>query len=97
MQTSNTLFVYYKVPVQQHEKTMPLLHHFIRTLKALYIGLEIDIMQRPEISSDQLETWMEVYRYPGGVTVDMMEKITVHAQECGLPAARKTELFIPLA
>jgi hypothetical protein len=54
-------------------------------------------MQRPEISSDQLETWMEVYRYPGGVTVDMMEKITVHAQECGLPAARKTELFIPLA
>ena len=96
MQTSNTLFVYYKVSAEQHQKTIPLLNNLIQRLKALYMGLEIDIMQRPEISSDQLETWMEVYRYPGGVTLVMMEKITVHAQECGLPLARKTEIFVPL-
>jgi hypothetical protein len=97
MQISNTLFVYYKIPVQQHLQTLLLLHNLVRTLKALYTGLEIEIMQRPEVSGDQIETWMEVYRYPTGITPEMMEKITAHAQESGLPLARKAEIFIPLA
>ena len=97
MQISSTLFVYYKIPVQEHQQTLLLLHNLVQTLTALYTGLEIEIMKRPEVSGDQLETWMEVYRCPGGITPEMMEKITAHAQESGLPLARKAEIFIPLA
>jgi hypothetical protein len=54
------------------------------------------MMQRPEVSSDGLETWMEVYRYPGGITSEMIAKIAASAQDSGLPLARKVEIFIPL-
>jgi hypothetical protein len=54
------------------------------------------MMQRPEVSSDGLETWMEVYRYPGGITSEMIAKIAMSAQESGLPLARKAEIFNPL-
>jgi hypothetical protein len=96
MQTATTLFVYYKITTEQHVTTLQLLRQMSQTLKAQYRDLEIEMMQRPEVSSDGLETWMEVYRYPGGITSEMIAKIAASAQDSGLPLARKVEIFIPL-
>ena len=96
MQTATTLFVYYKIATEQHVTTLQLLGRMAETLKIQYRDLEIEMMQRPEVSSDGLETWMEVYRYPGGITSEMIAKIAMSAQESGLPLARKAEIFNPL-
>lgn len=96
MQTATTLFVYYKIATEQHVTTLQLLRRMSETLKIQYRDLEIEMMQRPEVSSDGLETWMEVYRYPGGITSEMIAKIAMSAQESGLPLARKAEIFNPL-
>lgn len=96
MQTATTLFVYYKITTEQHVTTLQLLRQMSQTLKAQYRDLEIEMMQRPEVSGDGLETWMEVYRYPGGITAEIIAKITASAQESGLPLARKVEIFVPL-
>ena len=96
MQTATTLFVYYKIATEQHVTTLQLLRRMAETLKIQYRDLEIEMMQRPEVSSDGLETWMEVYRYPGGITSEIIAKIAMSAQESGLPLARKAEIFNPL-
>ncbi len=96
MQTATTLFVYYKIATEQHVTTLQLLRRMAETLKIQYRDLKIEMMQRPEVSSDGLETWMEVYRYPGGITSEMIAKIAMSAQESGLPLARKAEIFNPL-
>ena len=96
MQTATTLFVYYKIATEQHVTTLQLLRRMAETLKIQYRDLEIEMMQRPEVSSDGLETWMEVYRYPGGITSEMIAKIAMSAQESGLPLARKAEIFNPV-
>ena len=96
MQTATTLFVYYKIATEQHVTTLQLLRRMAETLKIQSRDLEIEMMQRPEVSSDGLETWMEVYRYPGGITSEMIAKIAMSAQESGLPLARKAEIFNPL-
>ena len=96
MQTATTLFVYYKIATEQHVTTLQLLRRMAETLKIQYRDLEIEMMQRPEVSSDGLETWMEVYRYPGGITSEMIATIAMSAQESGLPLARKAEIFNPL-
>lgn len=96
MQTATTLFVYYKIATEQHVTTLQLLRRMAETLKIQYRDLEIEMMQRPEVSSDGLETWMEVYRYPGGITSELIAKIAMSAQESGLPLARKAEIFNPL-
>ena len=96
MQTATTLFVYSKIATEQHVTTLQLLRRMAETLKIQYRDLEIEMMQRPEVSSDGLETWMEVYRYPGGITSEMIAKIAMSAQESGLPLARKAEIFNPL-
>ena len=90
------VFVYYKIATEQHVTTLQLLRRMAETLKIQYRDLEIEMMQRPEVSSDGLETWMEVYRYPGGITSEMIAKIAMSAQESGLPLARKAEIFNPL-
>ena len=96
MQTATTLFVYYKIATEQHVTTLQLLRRMAETLKIQYRDLEIEMMQRPEVSSDGLDTGMEVYRYPGGITSEMIAKIAMSAQESGLPLARKAEIFNPL-
>ena len=96
MQTATTLFGYYQIATEQHVTTLQLLRRMAETLKIQYRDLEIEMMQRPEVSSDGLETWMEVYRYPGGITSEMIAKIAMSAQESGLPLARKAEIFNPL-
>ena len=50
MQTATTLFVYYKIATEQHVTTLQLLRRMAETLKIQYRDLEIEMMQRPEVS-----------------------------------------------
>jgi hypothetical protein len=53
-------------------------------------------MQRPDLSAEGFETWMEVYSHPEGVSAPMMAAIAELALELGLPPKRAAEIFIPL-
>lgn len=91
-----TLFVYYKLLPSEHEKYRLCVEHFQAQVSNLDPSLAFEILQRPEIGSDGNETWMEVYRHPEGVSIQLTEKIHALALSCGLPVQRKSELFIPL-
>ena len=91
-----TLFVYYKISQDQHAQLTALLPRFRDELKKLDSELHLELMQRPEVSSDGFETWMEVYRHPHGVSSNIVEQIHQIAINNGLPPNRKNEIFIPL-
>lgn len=91
-----TLFVYYKVPLAEHDDCLSLVTQFEAALQLKWPGLEIEIAQRPIPSTEGLETWMEIYRYPAGLTEEMMASIAQLATELGLPPKRASEVFIPV-
>jgi hypothetical protein len=53
-------------------------------------------MQRPGTSSEKMETWMEIYRHPAGITDAMILSIQELAHANGLPDKRACEMFVPL-
>lgn len=91
-----TLFVYYKIPADEHQAWLERVRVFEKRLSAAWPGLQIEWMQRPDTSADGLETWMEVYRHPQGISAEMSASITQLASLCGLPPKRASEFFIPL-
>jgi len=92
----NTLFVYYKLTADQHELVLKRLQGMSQELVDGTPGLQIDLMQRPEISPEGLETWMEVYRHPSGVSTAMMKMIDEAALAANMPQPRRTEVFVGL-
>ena len=92
----STLFVYYKIQQNQHAALTALLPQFRNELNRLDPELSLELMQRPEVSSDGFETWMEVYRHPQGVSSSIVEQIHQIAIKNGLPPNRQNEIFIPL-
>jgi len=58
--------------------------------------LQVDLMQRPETSTDGLETWMEIYRHPSGVSPETMKTIERMARDADLPQPRRVEVFVTL-
>ena len=91
------LFVYYKLPVQEHALWLGRVHDFQQAVMQAWPKMTVELMQRPEPSIEGLETWMEVYRHPLGVSDEMMACVAQLAQEQGLPSKRAAELFVPLA
>lgn len=91
-----TLYVYYKLPTNQHALWRPRVVDFSLRVRQRWPGLQVELMQRPDPSDQGLETWMEVYRHPEGVSAPMMAAIAQMALELGLPPARAAEIFIPL-
>ena len=94
--TRRTLFVYYKVPEAEHAQCLLLVTKFETALKDEWPGLDIQILQRPALSAEGLETWMEVHTYPGGVSEALMTSVAQQAAAMGLPPARATEVFVPV-
>jgi len=92
----SVLFVYYKIDASQHAKTYLQLQEAFSDLKCTFPNLEIELMQRPEKSVENQETWMEIYRFPGGVKGELYDHIEACALRHGLPSNRKVERFIPL-
>ena len=91
-----TLFVYYKVPLAEHDNCLSLVTKFDAALQLKWPGLEIEISQRPTPSAEGLETWMEIYRHPAGLTKEIMASIAQLATDFGLPPKRASEVFIPV-
>ena len=70
---------------------------FAQRLKVAHPLLMLELMQRPAASSENLETWMEIYRHPEGISEALALAIHALAVEMGLPAKRASEVFVPLA
>jgi len=91
-----SLYVYYKIPAAEHATWLQRVRLFEKQVRQAWPALQMELMQRPQASSDGFETWMEVYRHPQGVTSAMTGSITQLAQQAGLPGKRASEFFIPL-
>lgn len=91
-----TLYVYYKLPTDQHAQWRNRAEDFAQRVRQRWPGLQVELLQRPDPSAEGHETWMEVYRHADGVSGPMMESIAQLAQEAGLPPKRAAEVFIPL-
>ena len=91
-----TLYVYYKLPADEHALWRPRVKGFAQRVRQRWPDLQVELMQRPDPSAEGLETWMEVYRHPEGVSAQMMAAISQLALELGLPPKRAAEIFIPL-
>lgn len=91
-----TLFVYYKIAAAEHADWFKRVRIFEQQVRAFWPAMQIELMQRPEVSAEGQETWMEVYRHPQGVTSTMTESITQMANHAGLPTKRASEFFVPL-
>lgn len=91
-----TLFVYYKVDKNQRHAVSLRVRDFQQRVLATWADLQMELMQRPEPSSEGTQTWMEIYRHPDGVSDDMILSIQQLASEMGLPSPRASEVFIPL-
>jgi hypothetical protein len=90
------LYVYYKLDAAQHDALAPRVRSFQEQLLRTWPGLSCELMQRPNVSAEGKETWMEVYRHADGLPDEMVEAIGRLAQELQLPAPRLSEIFIPL-
>jgi hypothetical protein len=91
-----TLYVYYKVPVAEHAALRPKVESFQERVRQAWPGLAANLLQRPEPSAEGMETWMEIYQHPAGVSEAAMAAIAQLAIDMGLPAKRAAEIFIPL-
>jgi hypothetical protein len=92
----STLFVYFKLPIDQHEALRTVAQTFQARVVQTLPGLTCELLQRPEATADNIETWMEVYHHPTGVSPEMMRRIGELALEMGMPDKRMAEVFIPL-
>ena len=93
----SALFVYYKVPHQEHGQYLPKISLLTQEIQSRWPHLRFQVMQRPESSADGLETWMEIYTHTEGITLEMVSELQELAVRLGLPAKRASEFFIPLA
>ncbi len=91
-----SLFVYYKVPLDEHAHCLSLVTQFEQALQLKWPELVMEIAQRPNPSAEGLETWMEIYKHPAGLTEEMMAAIAQLAADMGLPPKRASEVFIPV-
>ncbi|WP_295502093.1 DUF4936 family protein [Limnohabitans sp. Rim8] len=94
--TMKSLFFYYKVPIEQHALLRPLAEKFQQQVQRDWPALRCELLQRPQATPEGIETWMEVYHHPQGLSEDMMLGIERLAQEMGLPAKRASEVFTSL-
>ena len=92
-----TLFMYYKVPIEERAAAVAAAHDLIGQLSTALPELHVELMQRPEPSKG-METWMEVYRASAGVTQALEQQIEAVVNR--VPAFRQwpraREIFIPL-
>ena len=91
-----SLFVSYKVAIDQHAVLRPLADKFQQRVQLEWQEMRCELLQRPQATPEGIETWMEVYHHPQGLSDDMMLGIERLAQEMGVPAKRASEVFMPL-
>ena len=91
----DVLCVYYKIDAMLHATWATRLHQFQATLQATFPGLQCELLQRPEVTAG-VETWMESYRHPDGLSASLIDVIAQSAAAAELPLPRHTERFVNL-
>ena len=94
---SDALFVYYKVDATLHHQVAEKLVRMASELRKRFPELSLEIMQRPEASPENMETWMEVYRGRNCIEKSVIDAIANLALNYDLPSPRRVEVFVPLA
>lgn len=95
-----SLFVYYRVPVQQLEAARRALEAIQARLRQAYPGLTARLMQRADAQAEaDTHTWMEVYEHASGISQACERSLAelVEALPAGLIGSRHTEVFSPMA
>jgi len=97
VESPKTLFVYYKVPFDQRG------HYKVQALSELaqreqdHPGLQAQLLQRPEVSLEGFETWMEIYEHADhGIDEALESALRQSFARSQLPFKRMVEVFIPL-
>jgi 2-keto-3-deoxy-galactonokinase len=97
MAKPKTLFVYYKVPSEQREHFKGLALSEMQARMHDHASLSAQLLQRPEVSKEGFETWMEIYEREGsGIESDLQEALQRSFSASKLPFKRMVEVFIPL-
>ena len=91
-----TLFVYYKLPHTEHALWRARVLNFVASVQNEMPQLEITLMQRPQISPEGLETWMEIYRSEEGLDEATLSQIAALAEQHPWPSKRASEVFVEL-
>ncbi len=96
-----SLYVYYKVAPEQREAALIAITRMQAELVRDVEGLQASLMARSDDATPgaPVETWMEVYRHPQGLSAATEALLTqrVHALASGLIGQRHTERFVELA
>lgn len=92
------LFIYYRVASVDAVAAGPAVQHLQSRLCRTWPGLQAQWFRRPE-EKDGMQTWMEIYARPGGITAEVQahieEEARVLAPWCRGP--RHVEVFVPCA
>ena len=89
-----TLYIYFKFIVSDHPMTLKLIKGMQEQLMQEYLGLECDLLKRPNPDEDGKETWMEIYRGVTSKSSLFMERLSELALKNDLPQPRRNEVFI---
>ena len=98
-QRLRTLFIYYRVATGQAQPAR-------RAVKAMQAGLcdhhaelKAQLMRRPE-EKDGMQTWMELYSHPAGVSPELEAELGRAAEalsQAWIQGPRHVEVFVPCA
>ena len=92
-----TLFVYYKVPSDQRGQFKAWALSELAQRSQAHPGLQSQLLQRPEISPEGFETWMEIYEHADhGIDEALESALRQSFARSQLPFKRMVEVFIPL-
>jgi hypothetical protein len=92
-----TLFVYYKVPFDQRGQYKAQALSELAQRAQVHEGLQAQLLQRPEVSAEGFETWMEVYDHATrGIDEALEQSLRQSFEHSLLPFKRMVEVFIPL-
>ncbi len=90
------LFIYYRVPAADAPAAEPHIRAAQSRLVAAHPALMAELWRRPE-EKDGLQTWMEVYRHPCGVSEALQAEIerAMGAATRWIVGERHVEVFVP--
>lgn len=92
------LFIYYRVASGRAAAARLAIEALQARLRLALPGLRTQLLRRPD-EKDGLQTWMEVYAHPDGVSLRAQEHIEAAARELQAlcPGPRHVEVFVPCA
>jgi hypothetical protein len=92
-----TLYVYYKVPLNQNALFLSAVKQVQQAIQLRYKKLTTKLQKRPNHDNFHQETWMEIYE---GITSSQLDNVITDLQELinaqGLSYERRNEIFIDL-